>query len=431
MTKEYKFPTEKHLAELTGDLFGYNDLSKKVLHNILLQMELPNCFGVYGNWGSGKTTFTHFLEQHIQASQQNIAVVRFEPWKYEYADGKDLIFALLKKIESELNKKQIQLHIADLCAGLLTVGTVVAENSSILATTYLATHGIPIKIPMMNFDVKKMKSNFKEYRSLMQTEYNIWVDKIESFRKEFEDTLKKALGKKQLYIIIDDLDRCLPENTVKLLESIKNFLSVENTLFIFALDSGVVAEMIEKKYGLHDGYGQEYLMKIIHYYIDLPKKDNSQIIETILISHGIDLTKTNPLYLQYIILFANKFLNETRRMKHFLHHFCIKYNLLSEHDRNFLMGNRMQSGLGPTSRFCDYFLLQYIKFKLPNSCKLDFLKMIAGKLNSNNFTNDERDRYSNIIELLEFGFRYTGGQNELSTHRLDDAQIEEEIFKLI
>jgi len=45
-----KFPTEIHKSDEPSNL------SKDILEKILKEMELPNCFGLYGNWGSGKTS---------------------------------------------------------------------------------------------------------------------------------------------------------------------------------------------------------------------------------------------------------------------------------------------------------------------------------------------------------------------------------------
>jgi predicted KAP-like P-loop ATPase len=48
--------------------------------------------------------------------------------------------------------------------------------------------------------------------------------------------------------LIDDLDRCLPESAVKMLESIMLFLDVESCAFVLALDDEVVERGIAHRY---------------------------------------------------------------------------------------------------------------------------------------------------------------------------------------
>ena len=47
-------------------------------------------------------------------------------------------------------------------------------------------------------------------------------EEIAAFRKEFDDLLDKA-GIEQLVVLIDDLDRCLPDTAIETLEAIRLF----------------------------------------------------------------------------------------------------------------------------------------------------------------------------------------------------------------
>jgi len=39
-------PSERQLEDFKDDKFGYNELSKNILDNVLLEMQLPNSFGL-------------------------------------------------------------------------------------------------------------------------------------------------------------------------------------------------------------------------------------------------------------------------------------------------------------------------------------------------------------------------------------------------
>ena len=81
---------------------------------------------------------------------------------------------------------------------------------------------------------------------------------------------------------VDDLDRCLPEKAIEVLEAIKLFLDVENCVFILGLDQEVIARGIEMKYkelgAKQDGDNQHrftvegirYLEKIIQLPFQIP-----------------------------------------------------------------------------------------------------------------------------------------------------------------
>ncbi|HEV2294704.1 MAG TPA: P-loop NTPase fold protein [Tepidisphaeraceae bacterium] len=55
---------------------------------------------------------------------------------------------------------------------------------------------------------------------------------VQALRATFEETLEE-LGV-TLVVLIDDLDRCLPETTISTLEAIRLFLFLKNTAFVIA-----------------------------------------------------------------------------------------------------------------------------------------------------------------------------------------------------
>ncbi len=308
-----KFPTEKHLRDFEKDRFNYENLSKKILDEILLKMELPNCFGLYGNWGSGKSTILEYIRQHLTAGSKDkykdITPIYFEAWKYEYSDQNDLLFALLSCIQKVSNLER-------------------NKWKQLLIDAAVVTSGVLRKLELA--DVQETVANFELFEGKVLDEHERWVDKVEGLRMSFEKTISQVLKKQKsskLLIFVDDLDRCLPENTVKLLEGIKNFLLVQNTLFVLAVDRRIVGEMVEKKYGLHDGYGDEYLMKIIHYYYELPTVTLKDIVDEVFSIHAI---KSSERQRAYVTDFLKSEAREPRAAKHLLHQFGVVLSLSEE-----------------------------------------------------------------------------------------------------
>jgi formylglycine-generating enzyme required for sulfatase activity len=111
--------------------------------------------------------------------------------------------------------------------------------------------------------------------------------KLTSIYYDINNRLQEAVDSKKFRIVvfIDDLDRCLPEKAVELLESIKLFLNLEGYLFILGVDRGVVEKGINCHYHFYEqntvpepsgtATGRvispdEYLDKIIQMPLELP-----------------------------------------------------------------------------------------------------------------------------------------------------------------
>jgi sulfatase modifying factor 1 len=76
-----------------------------------------------------------------------------------------------------------------------------------------------------------------------------------------------------LVIFVDDLDRCLPEKTVQVLEAIKLFLDKQGCVFVLGADAEIVRQAVETHYkntGITGESAKDYLEKIIQLRFDLP-----------------------------------------------------------------------------------------------------------------------------------------------------------------
>ena len=102
--------------ETTQDLLGYQvhaDLLKKIILNDAM---LPISIGVFGNWGSGKSSLMLLLQQSLQElekSQQNehhriILQVYFNSWQFESYDSTKLtmIESILEALDKDINERK-------------------------------------------------------------------------------------------------------------------------------------------------------------------------------------------------------------------------------------------------------------------------------------------------------------------------------------
>jgi predicted KAP-like P-loop ATPase len=91
---------------------------------------------------------------------------------------------------------------------------------------------------------------------------------IEEFRKAF-DKLLKAADIDQLVVLIDDLDRCLPDTAIETLEAVRLFVFTSKTAFVVAADEAMIEYAVRKHFpDLPDStgpmtYSRNYLEKLI------------------------------------------------------------------------------------------------------------------------------------------------------------------------
>ena len=101
--------------ETNEDLLGYQvhaDLLKEV---VLDSTMLPITIGIFGDWGSGKSSLMLLMKEGIDQwmkeeanKKEKVAQIQFNSWQFEnYEDTKlTLIETVLTAIEKDLKKKQ-------------------------------------------------------------------------------------------------------------------------------------------------------------------------------------------------------------------------------------------------------------------------------------------------------------------------------------
>ena len=236
------------------------------LSSLIENIEPPFTIGIYGYWGSGKTSFMRALQAYI-LNQGNHITYWFDAWVYE--NEASLLMPLLTKLSDDSGKKQLFKKIKKIASGVLLTGT-----GAILK-------GLTLGL----VDMKDIEHNLKLYEDKVEKIYDNWVSEIDNLRKEFKELIEKLRGNSQSVIIFfDDLDRCIPENVVKLIENIKHFLSIEGCrcIFIIGVDKEVLGKGIQARYGSDLINGNEYLEKIINLSLYVPGQSDPASKEFIL-----------------------------------------------------------------------------------------------------------------------------------------------------
>lgn len=247
------------------DLLGFNVHSRFIYEIVTDKKMLPVTIGLFGDWGSGKTSVMKMLEKTLSSidddknseDKANIICLYFNGWQFEgYDDAKSAI--LSSTLMQLAEHKKIGEKIKDKAASLMKsvnwmrlVGMSV-KNVALPAILAYLTGGASLIPSLAGFGKKFLGMEDKDKES--EWEKLIKDDKsdsgpldIRTFRERFSEMLKDTKID-ALVILIDDLDRCSPDRIIDNLEAIKLFLNVDNTAFIIGADPRIVEYAVERRF---------------------------------------------------------------------------------------------------------------------------------------------------------------------------------------
>ncbi|GAB3028764.1 hypothetical protein GCM10025298_16550 [Natronobiforma cellulositropha] len=73
--------SDSSLEKPEDDQLGYNDFAKDIAGSITSEVPREDFIvGIYGPWGSGKSTVLNFVEYYLKQDEEPPAVIRFNPW---------------------------------------------------------------------------------------------------------------------------------------------------------------------------------------------------------------------------------------------------------------------------------------------------------------------------------------------------------------
>jgi hypothetical protein len=302
-------------------------------------LSTPMVLGVYGGWGTGKTSVMRTLESRLKRSDRML--VWFESWVYARQDEALWRALLLCVIEAlrvrtrhpdelslqgkeydkakkafdtmwlspddarnaafELDEASASLYrslafsekggvrfnwsgalplAADAALTAITAGLSTQIASAVAGKDGPTGPVAAVAKWLKGGDTKEMVKLFEREATERYVEH---VTSLE----QFQVTFRRLLGRfrigtedRRLFLFVDDLDRCLPDNAVAALEAIKLFLDLPGCVFILGMDRSVVEQGISVRYSELKEAGfdaRAYLDKIIQIPFNLPPLGRQQV----------------------------------------------------------------------------------------------------------------------------------------------------------
>lgn len=221
------------------------EISKYVkgLGKFIRECQTPMSIAIQGDWGTGKTSTLNLLKKNLEADKDTngIKCVFFNTWQYSQFNMEDSLYVSFVH------------NLVKQCGG----------NDEILKT--VASFG---KLAFFKAIDWKFGTNASEILDGFEKAKKDQMESVSKLQEDFAELVKKT--GKRLVIFIDDLDRLNPEVAVELLEIIKLFVNVENSIFVLAIDYEVVVKGVRKKYG--ENLSEEKCRNFFDKIIQLPFK---------------------------------------------------------------------------------------------------------------------------------------------------------------
>lgn len=273
--------------ETKVDLLNNEAIAKTIVQLIKDRPAEPLTVGVHGDWGAGKSSVLEMIEADF-AQDDSALCLKFNGWRFQgFEDAK---IALIEGIVTGLVEKRPALTRAGDAvknvfrridwlkvakrAGGLAFTTFTGIPSPDLIQTVLERVGNILEDPAQLATKENAEKALNEVQGLLKPKDDDRLnvpEEISAFRDAFDNLLEKA-GVKQLVVLIDDLDRCLPDTAIETLEAVRLFVFTSRTAFVVAADEAMIEYSVRKHFpDLPDSTGsQSYARKYLEKLIQVP-----------------------------------------------------------------------------------------------------------------------------------------------------------------
>ena len=258
-------------------------------------------FSIEGNWGQGKSWLIEKLEACLKGidlsksytqdefskTKSDYFIIHYNAWEKDYYD--EPLLAILLTIVNELNRQLVVYNT------LNALGTEIGKQALILLESALGA----ISERLLHFNIIDLgKSTISKAKKLkekgeikLQTKNDL--ANIESDILNVVQVLNSISKECPIIFVVDELDRCLPNNAIKTLERLHHiFGKVNNSVTVISVCRKQLNESINQMFGLKIN-ADEYLKKFIDFNLEL---DNGLA----------DVTEVNRLLEEYSLLFSAK-----------------------------------------------------------------------------------------------------------------------------
>lgn len=290
--------------ETETDFLNFSGVADTVAEIIYQADGRPISIGVSGAWGAGKSSMIKLIQSSLRTPPEpkekpskDFVFVEFNAWLYQgYDDARAaLMDVIATRLEEEALKRQTGLEKAGeliarvnwLRAAKMVGGAAFALASGVPPPGFMGeVFSLAGRVWSGGVDQAAVSDIHDKAEEAAKLAKDLVREKpprssppreIQALRDNFESILDE-LGV-TLVVLIDDLDRCLPETTISTLEAIRLFLFLRNTAFVIAADNEMIKHAVRRHFsGVPDDVlVTSYFDKLIQVPIRVPPLGTQEV----------------------------------------------------------------------------------------------------------------------------------------------------------
>ena len=224
------------------------------------------CLAINGAWGSGKSFVLGLIEEKLSKKQEYI-IIKYDAWENTFYS--DPLIAILSCVIDGIEEKLYLVERTEekVKKAVKTGVNTLAKLSTKIEKLKAVIEGIKTIIKDFHNPIDTAAlGDFKSYQKLLKTTKEILNEITQAGEYREKQT--------KLVILVDEIDRCLPDEQLKILERLHHLFDVKNCAVIVTMNQICVAETVKTIYGI-DGY--EYLRKFFNFTFRLDTSANEYL----------------------------------------------------------------------------------------------------------------------------------------------------------
>jgi predicted KAP-like P-loop ATPase len=275
-------------SETDQDFLNFTELADQIATLATNRDLLPVSVGVFGTWGTGKSTVLSLVEKKLKSATPATIVIKFDAWLYQgFDDAKAALMEVVaERLLQETEQNKDLFDKAKEFAGRVNYFRALGMAADFgIGMAFGVPPGLLTKAGSAIGSLIAGKGDTEDAEALKagsQGAAETWSKligpkkertppkEIAAFRQEFGDIIKGL--NRPLVLFIDNLDRCLPDVAIGTLEAIRLFLFIEGTAFVIAADEDMIRHSVSKHFGdINSRHVHDYLDKVIQVPMRVPQ----------------------------------------------------------------------------------------------------------------------------------------------------------------
>lgn len=245
------------------DRYGITGFAHALADSVLgINEPMGTTIAINGPWGSGKSSAVNLIRSHLEERKdERLTIIDFKCWWYRGEEAIALAFL------QELNKA-LQNSLGDRVKGLIPeIGQHILQAGPVIGSAVALATGTGGVGALVSGSASFVKRFFPEKAPLEAT-YKKLVEALSSQPRRF-------------LIVIDDIDRLLPEEALAIFRLVKSVGRLPNVMYLLVFDRALADAAVEARY---PSEGPHFLEKIIQVSFELPPPASSDLNSAVLVA---------------------------------------------------------------------------------------------------------------------------------------------------